>query len=80
MLLLVVSSSTDDTFCPSGLVEPNAIYNGIRDGGTIDIDCLQSRGGDVNFIDEEHGWGPLILATFKGREDFVDELLHMSVD
>ena len=76
----MVSSLSDDAFCPSGRVEPNAIYNGIRAGETVDIDCLQSRGGDVNFIDAEHGWGPLTLATFKGKEEYVDKLLEMNVD
>ena len=80
LYFLSVKSSSDHTFCPLERVEADAIYDGIKAGGTIDIDCIHSRGGDINFIDGEHGWGPLTLATFKGREEYVDKLLEMNAD
>ena len=80
LFFLSVASSYDDALCPSGKVEANAIYEGIKAAGTIDVDCMHSRGGDINFIDDEHGWGPLTLATFKGREDYVDKLLDLNAD
>ena len=79
-LFLGASSSNDDAFCPSGRMERRAIYDGVKESTHIEIKCLQSRGGDVNFIDKEHSWTSLHLATYKGREDYVEKLLELSAD
>lgn len=60
--------------------KPSSLFDAAFDGNTAEVKEFISKGADVNTPYEYQGVTPLIIATMKGYQDIVVELLNAGAD